>query len=68
MPATAHKNCESNIRFTYEMLRKLDEGLILVNFDHGLCHQQYMKQLTMSDPKQLDFSQKLYGTSKTSLN
>lgn len=68
MPATAHKSGESNIRFTYEMLRKLDKGLILVNFYHGLCHGQYMKHSTMSDPKQLDFSLKLYGTSKTSLN
>ena len=68
MPATARKSCESNIRSTYEMLRKLDKGLILVNFDHGLRHEQYMKHLTMSDPKQIDFSLKLCESSKTSLN
>ena len=55
MPATAHKSCQSNIRSTYEMLRKLDKGLTLVNCDHRLCHQQYMKHLTMSAPKQIDF-------------
>ena len=64
MPATARKSCESNIRFIYEMLRKLDKGLILVNFYHGLCHQQYMKHLTMLDPKQLNFSLKLYERPK----